>query len=67
MTAATPAVLPGDKLRKAVQEFAELCRLKSEQEKRRIFGKIVIKYDLSPRECTYLENSLLDSGQDKCD
>lgn len=65
MTPNTPTTLPGDKLRQAVQEFAELCRLQPEKEKQRILSRIVIKYDLSPKECAYLEKNLLENGPDR--
>lgn len=62
MTLDRPTTLPGDKLRQAVQEFAELCRHQPAKEKQRILSRLVIKYDLSPRECAYLERNLLESG-----
>lgn len=46
---------PGDKMQKAIKELSELVAEKPERDRRRLLEKIVIKYDLSPKECDFLE------------
>ena len=46
---------PGDKMQKAIKEFSQLLEEKPEIERRRLLEKVVIKFDLSPKECEFLE------------
>lgn len=45
---------PGDKLQKAVKEFSERLEENPESERHEILQKIVLKYDLSPKDCEFL-------------
>lgn len=57
MVSALPTEIPGDKLRKAIDEFAEL--LKSTNKSRGELIEIVSKkFDLSPLECDFLIRQL---------
>ena len=46
---------PGDKIQKAIKAFSELLEEKPTIERRRLLEKVVKKYDLSPKECDFLE------------
>ncbi len=46
---------PGDKIQKAIKEFSELLEDKPGIDRRKLLEKVVIKYDLSPKECDFLE------------
>lgn len=46
---------PGDKMQKALREFSALLEEKPEMDRRKLLEKIVIKYDLSPKECDFFE------------
>lgn len=54
----SPLNLPGDKLRKALADYAELQREHPEKKKSQILNEIQKKYDLSPLECAFLERQL---------
>jgi len=45
---------PGDKLQKAVKEFSDLLLEKPEKERRHLLQEIELKYDLSPKDCEFL-------------
>lgn len=46
---------PGDKIQKAVREFSELLEKNQEKDRRKLLEKVVRKFDLSPKECDFLE------------
>jgi hypothetical protein len=46
---------PGDKLQKAIREFSELTADNPEMERWKLLEKVVKKFDLSPKECDFLE------------
>lgn len=46
---------PGDKLQKAIKELSELLDTKPEIEKWKHIEKVVRQFDLSPKECDFLE------------
>ncbi len=46
---------PGEKMQKAIKEFSELIEEKPETERWKLLEKVVRKFDLSPRECEFLE------------
>lgn len=46
---------PGDKMKKAIQEFSELLETKPEKSRRQLLERVAIKYDLSPNESAFLE------------
>lgn len=46
---------PGDKIQKAIKELSELLEEKPEMERWRLLEKVVIKFDLSPKECDFLQ------------
>ncbi len=46
---------PGDKMQKAIKEFSQILEEKPEIERWRLLEKIVKNFDLSPKECDFLE------------
>ncbi len=46
---------PGDKIQKAVREFSELLEENPENDRRKLLEKVVKKFDLSPKDCDFLE------------
>lgn len=46
---------PGDKIQKAIREFSELLEEKPEIDRRKLLEKVVKKFDLSPKDCDFLE------------
>ncbi len=46
---------PGDKMQKAIKEFSELLENQPELDRGKLLEKVVRKFDLSPKECDFLE------------
>jgi len=46
---------PGDKIQKAIKEFSELLTDKPDVERWKLLEMVVTKYDLSPKDCEFLE------------
>ena len=51
---------PGDKVQKAIKAFCELLAEKPAMTRRSLLEKIVMKYDLSPKEGEFLERHCID-------
>lgn len=49
---------PGEKVKKAVQEFCEILSEEPDRDKRQLFRRLAVKYDLSPLECDFFERYL---------
>lgn len=62
MTTQRPTELPGDKLRKAVDEFARLRAADPDLTANSAINDVSKKYDLSPLECEFLRRQLLEKG-----
>lgn len=45
---------PGDKLQKAIIDYSEQLEENAEKERKKILQEIVLKYDLSPKDCEFL-------------
>ena len=45
---------PGDKLQKAIKDYSEQLEENAEKERQKILKEIVLKYDLSPKDCEFL-------------
>ena len=58
MSDTMPTCLPGDKLRKAVQEYCELKKSKPELSSREIVERVCRKFDLTPLESDFLLRQL---------
>ncbi len=51
---------PGDKIIKAIKEYSEELTLQGKSKKNAILQRIVLKYDLSPKECAFMEKQFKD-------
>lgn len=51
---------PGDKITKAIKEFSEQLEEQGEEQRNKILQKIILKYDLSPKECIFMEKHFKD-------
>jgi len=49
---------PGDKIQKAIREFSELLEEHPDVERWKLLEKVVKKFDLSPKDCDFLERHL---------
>ena len=65
MSAHTPTQRPGDKMKKAVCAFAELLREHPEKSRVSLLHQVEIRFDLSPKECDFLNNHLAGSLPEK--
>lgn len=54
MSTSIPTQLPGDKLKKALTVFSELLENNPEKSRKELLQKVEIQFDLSPRECEFL-------------
>lgn len=46
---------PGDKIIKAIKEYSEQLEREGKEKQNQILQKIILKYDLSPKECAFME------------
>ena len=46
---------PGDKIQKAIREFSELLGENPDTERWKLLETVVKRFDLSPKECDFLE------------
>jgi hypothetical protein len=46
---------PGEKIQKAIKEFSELLTEKPECKRGKLLEDIARRFDLSPKECDFLE------------
>lgn len=46
---------PGDKIVKAIKEYSEELESKGQEKQNEILQKVILKYDLSPKECAFME------------
>lgn len=46
---------PSDKIVKAIKEYSEELTIQGNEKQNTILQKIILKYDLSPKECTFME------------
>lgn len=61
----SPTQLPGDRLKKAIQAFAELQAENPGKDRRTLLQKVEIQFDLTPLECEFLHRQFLDDS-DTC-
>jgi len=50
--------LPGEKMRRAIDEFCELRRQYPEKSTKELLDRVSHKFDLSPLECEFLQRQL---------
>ncbi len=56
MTSTLPTQQSGDKMKKALELFSELLKKKPDVSRGTLLNEVEIKFDLSPRECEFLNN-----------
>lgn len=52
---------PGDKMQKALKAFSELVEIKPEVDRGKLLQQIAMQFDLSPKECDFLERNFKDT------
>jgi len=65
MSAHAPTQRPGDKMKKAICAFSELTRQYPEKSRAALLLQVEIQFDLSPKECGFLNKHLTDCLQQK--
>jgi hypothetical protein len=55
-TMTRPTQAPGDKMKKAITMFSELLEKHPEKSRLSLLQKVEMKFDLSPKECEFLNN-----------
>ena len=65
MSAHKPAQRPGDKMKKAICTFSELIQQHPEKSRLSLLHQVEIQFDLSPKECEFLNNHLAGPPQEK--
>lgn len=58
MTSQLPTTLPGDTLRKAIQEYCELHQKDTDLPHEKLMQAVAVKFDLSPLQCEFLDKQL---------
>jgi len=48
--------VPGEKVKKAIEEFSELLLISPEKSRWQLLQEVELKFDLSPQECEFLNN-----------
>jgi hypothetical protein len=46
---------PGDKIIKAIKEYSEELEIRGVENQNQILQKIILKYDLSPKESVFMQ------------
>ncbi len=59
MSTRLPTDLPGDKIRKAIDEFCDILKSNTELSKAEIINSVSKKFDLSPLESDFLRRQLM--------
>lgn len=54
----SPTQRPGDKMKKAICAFSELLQQHPEKNRASLLHQVEIKFDLSPKECEFLDAHL---------
>ncbi|MDD3815073.1 MAG: hypothetical protein PHZ02_10540 [Desulfocapsaceae bacterium] len=65
MSAQTPTQRPGDKMKKAICAFSELIREHPDKSRVSLLHQVEIQFDLSPKECEFLDNKLTECQNEK--
>lgn len=53
-----PTTLPGDTLRKAIQEYSEMQQRDPKTPHKSLLEIVAVKFDLSPLQCEFLDKQL---------
>jgi hypothetical protein len=58
MPSQLPTSLPGDTLRKAIQEYCDLMKKDPDSSHKKRLQSVSVKFDLSPLQCEFLDKQL---------
>jgi hypothetical protein len=61
MTPPAATQRPGDKMKKAICAFSELLKEHPEIQRATLLHQVEIKFDLSPKECEFLDTHLAEN------
>ncbi len=56
MADSIPPSIAGNNLKKAIAAFSEMCQTHPEKKRQDMLRDIQFRFDLSPRECEFLDN-----------
>lgn len=56
---------PGDKMKKAICAFSELSQKYPQKSRLSLLHEVEIKFDLSPKECEFLNTQLAGTTEEK--
>ncbi|MFH2122446.1 MAG: hypothetical protein ABIJ50_03040 [Pseudomonadota bacterium] len=65
MPAQPPTQRPGDKMKKAICAFSALIEEHPEKSRLALLHQVEIQFDLSPKECEFLDNNLTECQNEK--
>ncbi len=57
MSSQHPTQCPGDKKKQALSELCQLMKDHPEKSRKELLQQVEIKYDLTPKECEFLERN----------
>jgi hypothetical protein len=57
---------PGDRIRKAITWLSEACLDYPEKKRRELLEQAEIRFNLTPRECEFLNRNFGDERPEKC-
>lgn len=60
MSSQRPTQCKGDKKKQALAELADLIKKHPEKSRKALLQQVEIKYDLTPKECEFLNNNFQD-------
>jgi len=66
MSTQQPTQATGDKTRQALTELSDLHQQHPKKSRQSLLQQVAIKYDLTPKECEFLNRNFLDVNQDAC-
>lgn len=61
----SPTQRPGDKMRKAICAFSELLQQYPEKSRSTLLRQVEIQFDLSPKECLFLDEHLSECAKNE--
>lgn len=60
MSTQRPTQCPGDKKKQALAELGELLKKFPEKSRKELLEQVELKYDLTPKECEFLNKNFQD-------
>lgn len=66
MTSQQPTKRAGDKTKQALVELCELVEKYPEKSRKTLLQQVEMKYDLTPKECEFLNRNFQDKKEETC-